>query len=137
MKYLIPIIILGISEVVLIGQLHSIFGLSKLVTIFIVTTLFGALVAWFNYGAFREHKQNSNLGKNFHKRIKEKRVSETDKNKMISLGYFAIYIIGCTLIAIPGLITDIIGFLLLLPPVTTFIAEKYGETGFGLYTTNQ
>jgi UPF0716 family protein affecting phage T7 exclusion len=56
---------------------------------------------------------------------------------MASLGYCAAYIVGCVLVAIPGLITDFIGFLLLLPPITNYVAGKYGESGFGLYSVNE
>jgi UPF0716 family protein affecting phage T7 exclusion len=136
MKYLIPIIILGFLEVVLISKLHEAYGLSNVVIVYSVTTFSGALIAWLFYSSFKNHKSNSELGKKFQKRVRENRVSEVDKNKMVSLGYCTTYIIGCVMVAIPGLITDAIGFLLLLPPVTNFVASKYGETGFGLYSTN-
>lgn len=68
----------------------------------------GALVAW----VF-----NSNLGNKFKMRVREGRVSEVDKTKMVSLAYCTVYIIGCVLVAIPGLITDFIGLLLLLSPI--------------------
>jgi UPF0716 family protein affecting phage T7 exclusion len=55
---------------------------------------------------------------------------------MSSLAYCTAYIIGCVMVAIPGLITDAIGIILLLPPVTNFVASKFSETGFGLYSIN-
>ncbi len=136
MKYIIPIIILGFLEVVLVSKLHGAYGLTNVVIVYALTTFTGALIAWLFYSSFKTHKSNSGLGKNFQKRVREKRVSEKDKIKMVSLAYCAAYIIGCVMVAIPGLITDVLGILLLLPPVTNFVAGKFGEAGFGLYSIN-
>ncbi len=137
MKYIALIFILGIFEVIVISKLHGILGLNDVVVLYVVTTIFGALVASVFFSKFKAQKNNATFGKKFQKRIREDRVTKTDKMKMTSLVYVATYIFGCILVAIPGLITDFIGMLLLLPPISNFVANKYGESGFGLYANNK
>lgn len=47
------------------------------------------------------------------------------------------YIFGCVLIAIPGITTDFIGLILLLPPVGNYVSNKYGDTVLQYYAIKE
>ena len=136
MKYLIFILILGVTEVSLIGVLHSVLGTTYLITFYLATTLVGALLAWTAVGNFRSHKSNSKLSNKFEKRAREGRSSEQDILKMRSALYCTIYIIACVLIAIPGILTDILGLLLAIPQITEKLSTKYAGRGVEVYSNS-
>ena len=82
------------------------------------------MVAWACYSSFRLEKAKSNLSNKFDKRLKEGNLTEKDQRNMVSVMYVTAYIFGCILIAIPGIVTDILGILLVIPPINRFFTAS-------------
>ena len=53
MKWIIPILILGIAEIAVIGALHSRIGTNRLVLLYVVTTAIGAFFLYLNADEFK------------------------------------------------------------------------------------
>ena len=137
MRILFLIIIAGIIEILIISKLHEYLGLKNLILFYLSTTFFGVIIAWLFYSEYKNKKSISHLGSGFDKRIKNNKVSEEDQRKF-NLGIYCFaYVLGCILIAIPGILTDVLGMLLLLPPMRTYLANRYGNKTFSKFTSMQ
>ncbi|MBU2885500.1 FxsA family protein [Gilvimarinus agarilyticus] len=127
MKSLFFLIILGVSEVVVIGQLHSIFGLYTLIGLYVISTAIGGILLYVRYPEFkRSMKASKNLGKKFKNKISEKEhaLSTDQLKKFPPLLFIARYGIAVGLIIAPGIVSDLVGIAIILPVVTSFFINR-------------
>lgn len=137
MRILFLIIIAGIIEILIISKLHEYLGLKNLILFYLSTTFLGLIIAWLFYSEYKSKKSISHLGRGFNKRVKNNKVSEEDERKFKLSIYCFAYVLGCILIAIPGLLTDALGILLLFPTISTYVANRYGNKTFSKFTSMQ
>lgn len=121
----IVILGLGLAEVLLIGKLHEMLGTKDLVLLYLGTTGAAAAVGWIFYGNYKNEKQKPKPGNKFSKRLKSQSLTEADYRAMASVMYVVAYIVGCFLVAIPGILTDILGALLFVPSVNRLITSNF------------
>jgi UPF0716 family protein affecting phage T7 exclusion len=128
MKILLLLLVIGCFEIYLVGSLHEIFGTRDLVVVYIATTAFGALIAWLNLSQFKRAKSQADFANKFRKRWQEGSLSKSDINKLTYAFYCMAYILGCILIGLPGVTTDILGFLLVLSPVSSAVGKYMAKS---------
>ncbi len=133
MKWFIFLLLIGVTEVFLIGTIHDHLGTQNSIIIYLITTIIGFTIAWIVKPKFEGHLHNARLGKNFKKRVKEERLTLQDQQKIFSMTHYLLYLLGCVFIAIPGLITDIIGILIIIPTITKMIAAPLSEAIMLIY----
>ena len=127
MKYFISIIILGIIEITTTGYLHDLIGAAKLVGLYIITTIIGA---FFLYIKLPEAKKALISVKKIKKKLKKSmkktgyKPTHVDLLKLKPSYYLSIYIPAVILIAIPGVITDILGIIMAFPFVSNWLIER-------------
>jgi UPF0716 family protein affecting phage T7 exclusion len=127
MKWIFLIIILGIVEITTIGELHSILGTKGLVILYIVTTVIGAFFLYLRLAEFKlAMKAMKGIQKKLKKRARdlnfEPTVQEVEKlNPMMFIG---LYVPAICLIAIPGIVSDLIGILMVAPIVSNWLVER-------------
>ena len=124
MKWLIYLAILGVVEVAVIGKLHEVLGFYKLIGLYLVTTIIGAVFLLVQLPAFRQAlKFMRKLEKGSIKKFKRPDYQPTadDIEEMRPLLFFTLYAFAAVHIIIPGIVTDFIGMLLIVP----FISNAY------------
>lgn len=127
MKWLVFLIILGVSEVAVIGQLHAILELYTLIVLYVITTALGAIFLGLQYPEFkRSMKASKSLGKKFKKQYTgpECSLSPEQIEKMRPFLFVGCYGIAFTLIVIPGIISDILGIIMVIPIVISFFINR-------------
>ncbi len=129
----IIIIVVGVLEVITIGKLHEYLGTGDLVLLYLGTTAVCAIVALVFYPNFKQEKHDTNLSNKFSKRLNKKKLTVRDRKSMNSVMYCAAYIIGCVLIAIPGVITDILGLFLVVPFINRQLTSNFFSTSLEQY----
>lgn len=106
------------AEIATIGQLHELLGTLNLVIVYVLTTLIGAFFLFLKLPRFRE---SMNLMKKAEKKFKKKFKDPEVKLSPKEIGQYGktifvgIYFMACILIAIPGVVSDIVGILMGLP----------------------
>jgi len=127
MKWLIFLIILGVSEVAVIGQLHSMLGLYALIGLYIVTTAIGGVFLYMQYPEFkRSMKASKKIGKKFKKQFvgEECSLSAEQLEKLRPFFFVVRYGIAFALIVIPGVVSDIVGVVMVLPVVISYFINR-------------
>ncbi|WHI50160.1 FxsA family protein [Microbulbifer sp. MLAF003] len=127
MEWLIFLVVLGVSEVVVIGQLHSILGLYTLIGLYVVTTAAGGLLLYLRYPEFRRSlKASRNLGKKFKNKVsgKEHSLSIEQLEKLSPMLFVARYGVALALIVAPGIVSDMVGVVMILPVVTSYFINR-------------
>lgn len=127
MKWLVFLIILGVSEVAVIGQLHSLLGLSTLIALYIVTTAIGAVFLYMQYPEFkRSMRASKSLGKKFRKQFdgEKHNLSPEQLEKLRPVFFMARYGIAFVLIVIPGIVSDIVGIIMVVPVVISYFINR-------------
>ena len=133
MKLIIYILMVGFVEVWTYSYLYDVLGFSKLVTLYVATTFLGAVVLFIRYPAFCAAK---NASKKLYTKWQEEQKNKdyipsaenADKQKVMVFVY--VYLPALALIALPGIVTDIIGILLLMPAISKRCTEKISEIDF-------
>ncbi|MCP4492885.1 MAG: FxsA family protein [Gammaproteobacteria bacterium] len=127
MKWILLIIVLGVAEVATIGQLHSVLGTGYLVLLYIVTTAIGAL---FLYLKFSEFKAAMKATKGIQKKLKKRaqnpgyKPTSEEIERLSPMMFVGLYVPALILIAIPGVISDIIGLLMVLPGLSSWLVRR-------------
>ncbi len=127
MKWILLIIILGVAEVATIGQLHSLFGTRNLVLLYIVTTAVGALFLYLKSSEFKvAMKATKGIQKKLKKRAQNPDYKPTleDIEKLSPMMFVGLYVPALILIAIPGIISDIIGIFMVLPGLSSWLVRR-------------
>ncbi|MCA0894908.1 FxsA family protein [Microbulbifer agarilyticus] len=127
MKSLLFLIILGISEVAVTGQLHSMLGLSSLIGLYVITTAIGGILLFLRYPEFkRSMKASKNLGKKFKNKIsgKDHSLSSDQLKKLPPLFFVARYAIALGLVIAPGIVSDLVGVVMILPFITSYFIDR-------------
>jgi len=114
---LLPLI-LGVAEIALVGKLHEIWGVSKLVFIYLLSTGFGMVIYKFR-NAQKGFDPIDLAG--FDINWSESEILE----HLNRTSYFAILMLSLALILVPGLITDFIGIALLLIPLKFYAKSSF------------
>ncbi len=126
-KWTLLIIILGIAEVATIGELHSIFGTKNLIILYVTTTAIGV---FFLYLKSSKIKTAMKAMKGIQKKLKKKMKSPEYKpsineiEKLRPMMFIGIYVPAIVLIAIPGIISDLIGILMVFPFLSNWLVEQ-------------
>jgi UPF0716 family protein affecting phage T7 exclusion len=126
MKWIIYSIILGIAEVWSIGELHGVLGTSKLVGLYVATTALGAVFLYIQLPVFRDAmRAMKNIENTWKKKAKDPDYKPTAEEiqKLKPMVYVGIYFPALVLIAIPGIVSDIIGTLLVFPVLSNRLLE--------------
>ena len=126
-KWLIFLAILGVIEIAVIGRLHAALGLYKLVGLYVFTTLVGAALLLVQLKKFRAAMQTINkLEKGFLKKFRDPafRPSPQQVEKLSPLLFVTLYVSAVILIAIPGIVSDVVGMLLALPLVSHYYVQS-------------
>ena len=124
MKYIIIILIIGISEITLTGKLHDLLGLKNVLLIYLFTTIIGAFILYlYSTKAKTALKATKKLGKKLKKKTKRSSYIPTQEElkKLQPSIYIGTYIVAVILVVIPGILTDILGIIIVLP----FISKWY------------
>lgn len=127
MKLLVAALVVGVLEIYLVGELHGFMETMDLLLLYIGLTCIGAMIAWLNYSRFKLEMAKAEFPNKFSKRVRDGVVSENDLAKLDHAGYVFVYVVGCVFIAIPGIVTDLLGVLFVLPPVTSFFGRRLFE----------
>jgi len=125
-RWFIGIVTLGVLELLVVVKLHQRFDLKMLVTIYLATTLIGFIFLKLMERQFYENKKTS---KKTHKKLRHK-----IKNKKILTEYeiqqfkfeltIMYFLLAFVLVIIPGLITDLLGVVLVFPGLLNRLIEK-------------
>lgn len=127
MKWILLIIVLGVVEMVTIGQFHSMFGTKNLIVFYIATTAIGAV---FLYLKVPELKAAMKATKKIEKKLKQRAKNPDYKptakeiEKFSPMIFLGLYIPALVLIAIPGIISDVIGILMVLPGLSSWLVRR-------------
>ncbi len=124
MKWILLIIILGVAEIATIGELHSIFGTRDLVVLYVITTAIGALFLYLKSPELRiAMKAMKRIDKKFKKKMRGPGYKPTTKEieKLSPLIFMGIYMPALVLIAIPGIISDVVGTLMVFPYLSNWL----------------
>lgn len=127
MKWIAFIIILGIAEIATIGQLHTALGTSKLIVLYIVTTAIGAFFLYLKMPQFKAAvKAGKRLDKKFKKQAQRQDYQPTAKDieKVRPFMFIALYLPALILIAIPGIISDVVGILMVFPVLSDWLLQR-------------
>lgn len=127
MKWMAMVLLVGAAEVVTIGRLHSVLGLGGLVGLYAATTLVGAVLLLLKYKQFRlQLKAVKSVDKKLKRRFAggARGLAPDEIKKLVPMVSVSIYIGAAVLIAIPGLITDFLGMLLIVPVVSNWLIER-------------
>lgn len=127
MKWIAFIIILGIAEIATIGQLHTALGTSKLIVLYIVTTAIGAFFLYLKMPQFKAAvKAGKRLDKKFKKQAQRQDYQPTAKDieKVRPFMFIALYLPALILIAIPGIISDVVGILMVCPVLSDWLLQR-------------
>ncbi len=127
MKWILLIIVLGVAEIATIGELHSIFGTKDLVILYVITTAIGALFLYLKSAELKiAMKAMKGINKKFKKRAKDPNYKPTaeDIEKLSPMIFIGIYVPALVLIAIPGIISDIIGTLMVFPYLSNWLVGR-------------
>ncbi|WP_444927084.1 FxsA family protein [Microbulbifer sp. TRSA002] len=127
MKWFLFLIILGVSEVAVIGWLHSLLGLNTLIGLYVVTTAIGAVFLYVQYPEFKQSKKVSkSIGKKLSKQFEGKghNLSPEQLEKLRPFLFMVRYGVAFFLIIIPGVISDIVGIVMMLPVVVSFFINR-------------
>lgn len=134
MKWILLIIILGVAEVATISQLHSMFGTRDLVVLYIVTTAVGALFLYLKAPEFKAAmKATKGIQKKLKKRAKNPDYKPTLKEieKLSPMVFVGLYVPALVLIAIPGVISDLVGTLMVFPGLSSWLVRRQINKAIG------
>ena len=124
MKYIILILIIGISEITLTGELHDLIGLKNLFIAYVSTTLIGLSILYiYSPKAKKALKASKKSAKKIIKKTKKSGYIPTHEElkKLQPAIYIGTYIAAVILVIIPGILTDILGIVIVVP----FISKWY------------
>lgn len=125
MKWGFLAFIVGIIDLWVTSLLYETLGAIKLVELYIATTLVGILFLAFRLS---ELKKAMASVKSFKKKQKgaKKDIQHWGQFKPIlkPMTFCIIYIASSVLIAVPGIFTDVLGILLILPVTTNWLIRK-------------
>jgi UPF0716 family protein affecting phage T7 exclusion len=127
MKWILLIIILGVVEVATIGQFQSILGTRNLVFLYIATTAIGAFFLYLKASEFKiAIKAMKGIEKKFQKRVKnpEYKPTKEEIEKLTPMMFIGMYVPAIVLIAIPGIVSDFVGTLMVLPGLSSWLLSR-------------
>jgi UPF0716 family protein affecting phage T7 exclusion len=131
MKWLIISVILGVVEVWTLGQLHPVLGTAKLVGLYLATTALGAVFLYLQLPALRAALDvMKKLDKQWKKKLNNPEFKPTaeDIQKLKPMVFVGVYFPALVLIAIPGIVSDVIGILLVLPVISNwYVSHKMNQ----------
>ena len=120
--------ILGIAEVTAIGELHARLGLYQLIGLYVATTGVGAIFLFLQYPAFKKSmKAMEKAEKGFKKAMKvstDGKYTNEQLEKMRPMFFISIYGPAFILVAIPGIVSDVIGTLMVIPFVSNMLLNR-------------
>lgn len=138
MKLIIYILLMGLGEFWTYSYLYDVLSFSNLVALYTATTALGAVMLFIRYPACRAAK---NASKKLYNKWKEKQKdpefipSADDIAEQKIMAFVYVYFPALALIVIPGIVTDVIGMLLLVPDISKRCTAKI--SGFNFYRVMQ
>ncbi len=127
MKYIIIIILVGVSEIILTGELRDLIGLKEMLLVYISTTIVGACILYlYSSKAKRAKKLSKKRGRKLQKKTKKSSYIPThdELEKLRPSIYIGIYIIAVVLVTIPGILTDLIGIIIVIPFINKWLINR-------------
>lgn len=127
MKLIFYILTVIVIEVWVFSYFHEILGFSKLAALCLATTVLGVVMLFIRYPEFRTAKNAINkLDTKWQEKLKDPEYSPSayDNETVKQMVFVYVYIPALVLIIIPGIITDTIGMLLLIPAISNRYVEK-------------
>ena len=127
MKWMILLLTLGIAEIVTIGELHSRIGTNHLVPLYVVTTAIGAFLLYLNVSEFRSSVKKT---KKIQNKLKKKaqgpnyKPTASEIEKLRPLMFVGVFILAIVLVAIPGILSDLIGMVIALPFMSAWVVNQ-------------
>lgn len=120
--------VLGVLELLLVVQLHQWADVTELVLLYLLTTAIGFLfLSLLKNKLFRELDIDTRkkARKKIHQKIKNRSVLDEHEQQQykaqLTLMYF---MLAWVLIFVPGLITDLLGMLMVIPGLMNWIVDK-------------
>lgn len=120
--------VLGVLELLLVVQLHQWADVTELVLLYLLTTAIGFLfLSLLKNKLFRELNigTSKKARKKIHQKIKNRSVLDGHEQQQykaqLTLMYF---MLAWVLIFVPGLITDLLGMLMVIPGLMNWIVDK-------------
>lgn len=130
MKYIIVIIIIGISEILLFGELQDLIGLKNVLLSYVATTLIAAFILYLNSSksknALKYSKYSKNSGRKLRKKTRKPGFVPTQEElkKLQSSLYVSLYIAAVILVVIPGVLTDALGIIIVVPFINNWYINR-------------
>lgn len=125
-KWLVGVSVLGLLELLLVVHLHQKFDLMVLVLIYIFTTIMGFVFLRFNRNRiFSDELVGKKRRKTLKLKMDTKQALTTSEMKSLQhmLGVM-FYSLAFFLIIIPGLITDFVGIVIVVPNLLDWLINK-------------
>jgi len=137
MKLVLILLVLGVLEVVTIGKVHEALDTKGLVILYVISTLVGMFIAWMFYSDYKLRKGNLSLSNRMGERLKDGKLLKKDIKELRLGTYCILYVLACVLIAIPGILSDLVGIAILFPFVREQISSRmYKKIHEGHYGNN-
>ena len=127
MKWVLILFVLGVVEVVTIGKLHSLFGTRDLVIIYIITTAIGAFLLYLKFSEFKTAMKATNgIQKKHKKKLNNPHYKPTveEIEKLRPMMFVGLYVPAVILVAVPGVISDLIGILIVMPGISAWLVRR-------------
>lgn len=127
MIWILFFIVLGVAEIATIGQLHELLGTLNLVFLYVVTTAIGAFFLFLKLPKFRASMK---LMKKAEKKLKHKikepgvKLSAKEIEQYGDMIFVGSYFMACVLIAIPGVVSDVAGMLIVMPFLSDWVLKR-------------
>jgi UPF0716 family protein affecting phage T7 exclusion len=118
MKWIIYLVIQGFIEVAVIGKLHGSLGLYGLMGLYLVTTIFGAVFLVIQLPRFRrswKFMRDMEKGKFQALKNPDHKPTAEELEKIRPLLFFTLYFFAAVHIAIPGIVSDFVGMIMVIP----------------------
>ncbi|MDH5327209.1 MAG: FxsA family protein [Gammaproteobacteria bacterium] len=126
MKWFVLLLLLGIVEVVLVAQLHEMMGMTNLVILYIATTLVGTIILLLRLPEFKRSWKGMRNNKSSLKKLNKtgRNISQEEIQQIKPFLFITVYLPALILIAIPGIVTDAVGIVILVPVVSNWLVGR-------------
>ncbi len=109
------LIFLGTAEVAATGSLVNKLGLTNLIILYVVTTVLGGTILFLQYGLMKQFFKimGESSSNEMSEKLKENIMSPEVKKFRSYVSVSILYSFAWALILVPGLVTDLVGFICL------------------------
>ena len=125
-RWAVGFIFLGLIELLLVIQLHQWFSTKVMVLIYLTTTIVGFLFLYaMRNMVFKGPEMSKKSQKKLSQKLKHNRIlSEAESLQFKSQLMMMFFTFAWVLIIIPGLITDVLGVVMVIPGLMNWIVDK-------------